>query len=61
MTASAPLHLSDLPALRETVAGWRGGAERIALVPNPSGEGDDLLASFNVQNGTIDTYTPEQP
>jgi pantoate--beta-alanine ligase len=33
VTAFAPLHLSDLPALRETVAGWRGGAERIALVP----------------------------
>lgn len=33
MTSSTPLHLSDLPALRAAVAGWRGAGETIALVP----------------------------
>lgn len=33
MTAITPLHLSDLPALRAAVAGWRGAGERVALVP----------------------------
>lgn len=33
MTASTPLHLSDLPTLRETVAAWRAAGETIALVP----------------------------
>ena len=33
MTASTPLHLSELPILRETVAAWRAAGETIALVP----------------------------
>lgn len=33
MTSSTPLHLSDLPALRAAVAGWRGAGEALALVP----------------------------
>lgn len=33
MTAFAPLHLSDLPSLRATVAGWRRAGETVALVP----------------------------
>ena len=33
MTASTPLHLSDLPSLRAATAGWRAAGETIALVP----------------------------
>lgn len=33
MTASTPLHLSDLQALRAAVTGWRAAGETVALVP----------------------------
>ncbi|MFC6789285.1 pantoate--beta-alanine ligase [Methylobacterium komagatae] len=33
MTASTPLHVSDLLTLRETVTAWRAAGETVALVP----------------------------
>jgi len=33
VTASSPLHLSDLPALRAAVSSWRAAGETVALVP----------------------------